>query len=349
MLCDVYPYTAGSTVLHAMLPPWANEGGIPALLARLRDDAVRERVRRDIAGGVAGWENTVGNGGWDLIAVAAAPTHPHIQGRRIADLAAERAVDPVDYVADLLLAEEGEVTIISHSMREDDVRRVIASPLAMIGSDGVPKPGRPHPRWAGSFTRVLGRYGRDEGLLTLENAVHKMTGLPAARFGLTGRGTIRDGAHADLVVLDPATVRDRATFDSPLLAPEGIGTVVVATASPSTTDGPPGSGPDRWWGCDEPRPCRRGGRAGPPRFRWSSPSTPSMSTPARASAPTTRPSCPSPPRRNCCSSRRSPGASTPVSCAPTVPSTSSTRTGRAAPGCCPGSAGPAGASRTCAG
>ncbi|WP_405638946.1 amidohydrolase family protein [Streptomyces uncialis] len=228
VLCDVYPYTAGSTVLHAMLPPWANEGGIPALLARLRDDAVRERIRRDIAGGVAGWENTVGNGGWDLIAVAAAPTHPHIQGRRIADLAAERAVDPVDYVADLLLAEEGEVTIISHSMREDDVRRVIASPLAMIGSDGVPKPGRPHPRWAGSFTRVLGRYGRDEGLLTLENAVHKMTGLPAARFGLTGRGTIRDGAHADLVVLDPAAVRDRATFDSPLLAPEGIGTVVVA-------------------------------------------------------------------------------------------------------------------------
>ncbi|MFD5558793.1 amidohydrolase family protein [Streptomyces sp. NPDC127068] len=228
VLCDVYPYTAGSTVLHAMLPPWANAGGIGALLARLHQESVRELIRRDIAEGVDGWENTVGNGGWDLIAVAAAPTHPHVQGRRIADLAAERGCDPVDYVCDLLLAEQGEVTIISHSMREDDVCRVIASPLSMIGSDGVPKPGRPHPRWAGSFARVLGHYGRDEHLLTLETAVHKMTGLPAARFGLTGRGTVHQGAHADLVVFDPATVSDRATFDRPLAAPDGIGAVVVA-------------------------------------------------------------------------------------------------------------------------
>ncbi|MFE0425888.1 amidohydrolase family protein, partial [Streptomyces sp. NPDC058953] len=138
------------------------------------------------------------------------------------------ALDPVEYVCDLLLAEDGEVTIISHSMREDDVRRVIASPLAMIGSDGVPKPGRPHPRWAGSFARVLGHYGRDEGLLTLEDAVHKMTGLPACRFRLTGRGTVADGARADLVVLDPGTVRDTATFERPLLAPEGVTAVVVA-------------------------------------------------------------------------------------------------------------------------
>ncbi|MGX2992800.1 N-acyl-D-amino-acid deacylase family protein [Streptomyces sp. JNUCC 64] len=228
VLCDVYPYTAGSTVLHAMLPPWANEGGIGALLARLHEEPVRERIRKDIARGVEGWENTVGNGGWDLIAVAAAPTHPHVQGRRIADLAAERGCDPVDYVCDLLLAEQGEVTIISHSMREDDVRRVVASPLSMIGSDGVPKPGRPHPRWAGSFARVLGHYARDEGLLTLEAAVHKMTGLPAARFRLAGRGTVTGGAHADLVVLDPAAVRDRATFERPLSRPEGVDTVLVA-------------------------------------------------------------------------------------------------------------------------
>ncbi|MFF0445254.1 amidohydrolase family protein [Streptomyces sp. NPDC004609] len=228
VLCDVYPYTAGSTVLHALLPPWANEGGVGALLARLRLPEVRDRIRTSIAQGVEGWENTVGNGGWDLIAVAAAPTHPGAEGHRIADLAAAAGADPVDYVCDLLLAEGGEVTIISHSMREDDVRRVLTSPLAMIGSDGVPKPGRPHPRWAGSFARVLGHYGRDEGLLSLESAVHKMTGLPARRFALTGRGTVHDGAHADLVVLDPDAVRDTATFDRPLLAPEGIGTVVVA-------------------------------------------------------------------------------------------------------------------------
>jgi N-acyl-D-amino-acid deacylase len=228
VLCDVYPYTAGSTVLHAMLPPWANEGGIGALLARLPLPEVRDRIRVSIAEGVPGWENTVGNGGWDLIAVAAAPGRPGAEGRRIAELAAAAGADPVDYVCDLLLAEGGEVTIISHSMREDDVRRVLASPLSMIGSDGVPKPGRPHPRWAGTFPRVLGHYGRNEGLLSLETAVHKMTGLPAARFGLAGRGVVADGAVADLVVLDPATVLDGATFENPLVAPEGIGTVVVA-------------------------------------------------------------------------------------------------------------------------
>ncbi|MFE6056381.1 amidohydrolase family protein [Kitasatospora sp. NPDC056446] len=228
VLCDVYPYTAGSTVLHAMLPPWTSEGGPAALLERLRGQEVRDRIRYDIENGVEGWENTVGNGGWDLISVAAAPARRPAEGRRIADLAAERGADPVDYVCDLLLDARGEVTIISHSMREDDVRRVLASPLSMIGSDGVPKPGRPHPRWAGSFARVLGHYGRAQGLLPLELAVHKMTGLPAARFRLAGRGVVRDGAVADLVVLDPDTVLDGATFEQPLLPPVGVDTVVVA-------------------------------------------------------------------------------------------------------------------------
>ncbi|MEO3978261.1 D-aminoacylase [Streptomyces sp. CAU 1734] len=228
VLCDVYPYTAGSTVLHAMLPPWTNDGGVAALLAGLDRSEVRDRIRRDIAGGVPGWENTVGNGGWDLITVAAARTRPGAEGRSIAELAAGAGTDPVEYVCDLLLAEQGEVTIISHSMREDDVRRVLTSPLSMIGSDGVPKPGRPHPRWAGTFARVLGHYGREERLLSLESAVHKMTGMPARRFGLTGRGTVRDGARADLVVLDPATVLDAATFDRPLLPPEGVTAVIVA-------------------------------------------------------------------------------------------------------------------------
>ncbi|MFJ6618687.1 amidohydrolase family protein [Kitasatospora sp. NPDC091335] len=228
VLCDVYPYTAGSTVLHAMLPPWTSEGGPAALLERLRSKEVRDRVRADIANGVEGWENTVGNGGWDLISVAAAPARRAAEGRRIADLAAERGADPVDYVCDLLLEAQGEVTIISHSMREDDVRRVLASPLSMIGSDGVPKPGRPHPRWAGSFARVLGHYGREQGLLPLELAVHKMTGLPAGRFGLAGRGVVSDGAVADLVVLDAQAVLDSATFEQPLLPPVGVETVVVA-------------------------------------------------------------------------------------------------------------------------
>ncbi|MEV4546006.1 N-acyl-D-amino-acid deacylase family protein [Micromonospora echinaurantiaca] len=225
--CDVYPYTAGSTALHAMLPPWVIADGVPAMLAALADTTVRDRIRADLAAGLPGWENTVGNGGWDLIRVASAPTSPAVEGHTVADLAAARGVDPVDYVCDLLAAEAGNVTIISHSMREDDVRRVLASPLSMICSDGVPKPGRPHPRWAGSFARVLGHYVRDVGLLSLTEAVHKMTGLPARRFGLHERGLLADGYAADLVILDPAETADGATYDEPLAPPRGIRHVLV--------------------------------------------------------------------------------------------------------------------------
>ncbi|PSL08433.1 dihydroorotase/N-acyl-D-amino-acid deacylase [Haloactinopolyspora alba] len=227
VLCDVYPYTAGSTVLHAMLPPWITSGGVGAMLATLGEDGVRGRIRADIASGLPGWENTVGNGGWDLIVVASAARTPQLEGVSVAEAAASAGTDPVDLACDLLLANDGEVTIISRSMHEDDVRRVVASPLSMIASDGVPKLGRPHPRWAGTFARTLGRYVRHEEVLTLEDAVHKMTGMPAGRFGLRGRGVIRDGATADLVVLDPGRVRDTATYDDPLARPKGIRAVVV--------------------------------------------------------------------------------------------------------------------------
>ncbi|MEV0586380.1 D-aminoacylase [Nonomuraea sp. NPDC050310] len=224
--CDVYPYTAGSTSLSAMLPPWANDGGSEALAARLADPAQRELMRRAIADGVPGWENTVGNGGWDRISIACAEHRPADEGRVIADLAADRGLDPLDLVAELLAG--GEVTIISHSMVEEDVQRVLGRPYTMIGSDGVPKPGRPHPRWAGTFPRVLGHYGRDLGLLGVAEAVRRMTGLAAERFGLRDRGVLRDGAHADLVVFDPAAVADRATYAEPLLPPAGIALVAVA-------------------------------------------------------------------------------------------------------------------------
>jgi dihydroorotase/N-acyl-D-amino-acid deacylase len=226
--CDVYPYTAGSTSLSALLPPWAGAGGPDALMRRLADAGQRELMRRAIAEGVPGWENTVGNGGWDRISVAGAAAHPELQGRTVAEIAAGRGLDPVDLAAELLIAEAGEVMIISHSMREDDVRRVLTAPFTMIGSDGVPKPGLPHPRWAGTFARVLGRYARDLGIMSVETAVHRMTGLAAARFGLTGRGVLYDGAHADLVVFDPDTVGDRATYTEPLLPPGGVHRVLVA-------------------------------------------------------------------------------------------------------------------------
>jgi dihydroorotase/N-acyl-D-amino-acid deacylase len=225
--CDMYPYTAGSTALAAMLPPWAHDGGTARLLERLADPAQRRLMREDIERGVPGWENTVGNGGWDRISVAGAGRNPELQGLTIADAATDRRVEPLDLVAELLLAHDGDVTIISHSMREDDVRRVLASPHTMIGSDGVPKPGLPHPRWAGTFARVLGHYARDLGLFSIPEAVRKMTGATTARFGLAGRGLLRDGAFADLVAFDPRTIADRATFAEPLLPPDGIRAVIV--------------------------------------------------------------------------------------------------------------------------
>lgn len=229
VLCDVYPYTAGSTTMHAMLPPWTASDGIAAMLARLTRPDVRDRVRTGIASGLPGWENTVGsNGGWHSIVVSSAPRTPEHEGLSVSELAQARGADPVDVACELLAANDGAVSIISRSMHEDDVRRVLANPLSMIASDGVPRLGRPHPRWAGTFARVLGRYVRHEALLTLETAVHKMTALPAARFGLRGRGVITPGAVADLAVWDPATIRDTATYDAPLARPRGIRAVIVA-------------------------------------------------------------------------------------------------------------------------
>ncbi|MDO3702767.1 D-aminoacylase [Micromonospora sp. C28SCA-DRY-2] len=256
--CDVYPYTAGSTALHAMLPPWVIADGVPAMLAALADPAVRDRIRVDLATGLPGWENTVGNGGWDLIRVASAPLSPAVEGHTVADVAAARGVDPVDYVCDLLAAEAGNVTIISHSMREDDVRRVLASPLSMVCSDGVPKPGRPHPRWAGSFARVLGHYVREVGLLDLTEAVHKMTGMPARRFGLRGRGLLADGYAADLVILDPAVAADGATYDDPLAPPRGIHRVLVDGRVVVDGDRVTGARPGRVLAVPDREPALRG-------------------------------------------------------------------------------------------
>ena len=228
VMIDVYPYVAGSTTLTALLPPWTYVGGVDALLACLGSPKERDRIRRDLESGLDGWQRLVdGNDGWAHVRIAGARRHREFEGRFIPELAEDAGVDAVDFVADLLRAEEGQVTVVVFSMAEEDVARVLASPLAMVGSDGIPLPGKPHPRWAGSFARVLGRYARDQGLFTLEQAVHKMTGLPAQRFGLAGRGRVEEGMRADLVVFDFGDVVDEATYDEPLRPPTGVRHVLV--------------------------------------------------------------------------------------------------------------------------
>jgi dihydroorotase/N-acyl-D-amino-acid deacylase len=225
--CDVYPYTAGSTILHAILPGWAQAGGIGAMLERLRDRASRDRITHDLEEPSDTWENMVRAAGWDRITLATCPGHPEYEGHTIAELAENSGKSAADTAYDLILEERGAATMIIHHMHEDDVRRVIAYDGATIGSDGIPAPGKPHPRWAGTFARILGRYTREEGLLSLTDAIHKMTGMTAERFGLTDRGHIAPGKAADLVVFDPAGIADRATYDDPLQTAAGVRHVVV--------------------------------------------------------------------------------------------------------------------------
>lgn len=224
---DVYPYTAGSTVLQAVLPAWAQEGGISAMVERLGDGLVRDRIRQEYANWPPHLENLAGQAGWERIVIAACPGRPDIEGRTIVDLASDAGRGEADFVFDLLIEQRARVLIVLHSMSEGDVARVLASDVAMVGSDGIPVPGKPHPRWAGTFSRVLGRYSREQRLFDLATAIRKMTSLPAERFGLRGRGVLAPGAAADLVVFDPGTVADRATYEDPLLPPSGVRDVFV--------------------------------------------------------------------------------------------------------------------------
>jgi N-acyl-D-amino-acid deacylase len=231
---DVYPYTASSTTLRTLLPDRALEGGIEATLARLADPAERARLAADVEAGAGSRENFAANVGWDAIMVAFAPSRPEAEGRRLSDVARAWAVPPAEAAFRLIEAERGRAYMILFQLDEADVRRVLAHPAVMIGSDGSAlattgelSRGTPHPRSYGTFPRVLGRYARDEGVLTLPQAVWKMTGLPAARLGLADRGVIRVGARADLVAFDAATVADRATYEAPHQYPVGIRHVLV--------------------------------------------------------------------------------------------------------------------------
>jgi N-acyl-D-amino-acid deacylase len=204
---DQYPYTAGSTSLAAVL----------------------QNLEEGTAGfGAVEWRNHL---------LASAPRHPEWEGRTVTDLAATFGVAPLDAARRIVAAEGDGAVVVIESMSEDDVRTVMAHPSTMIGSDGIPTlGGKPHPRLYGAFARVLGHYARDERVLSLEEAVHRMTGLPAAQFGVAGRGTIEPGAWADLVLFDPTTIDDVATYESPRQHPAGISTVWV-NGTPVVRDG----------------------------------------------------------------------------------------------------------------
>jgi N-acyl-D-aspartate/D-glutamate deacylase len=202
------------------------------MLARLRDPAGCARVREAVLS--TRGESMALRVGWEHIMIVGTTRRRDAEGRRLADIAAARHLEPVDAMFELLLDEGGRAGVILFQMDEADLRRALAHPAVMVGSDGssLAPTGpsgatKPHPRSYGTFPRVLGRYARDERTFPLAQAVHKMTGLPARRLGLRDRGVIREGARADLVVFDPRRVIDAATFEDPHRYPVGIEHVVV--------------------------------------------------------------------------------------------------------------------------
>ncbi|HLZ62725.1 MAG TPA: D-aminoacylase [Ktedonosporobacter sp.] len=228
---DVYPYTAGSTTITQLLPPWVLEGGVSSMVERLRDPASRQRIRRDFANGLPGWENQVAANGWERIRLSTLQQAQYkpLEGMSIIEAAETLGMPPDEALFHLVTEEQGRITILIFSMDDRDVDQVVQSPFSMIGSDGLPiLSGRPHPRLYGTFPRFIKRYVRDLRSLELEQAIHKVTALPAARFGLSDHGMIAEGKVADLVIFDPALINDRATYSDPQLYPEGISAVIVS-------------------------------------------------------------------------------------------------------------------------
>ena len=234
VLGDVYPYNAGSTKLDNLMPSWSHAGGLDKLLERLGDRATRRKVAEECLVDGERWR-TGGSGevGFDQVFIASCKRR-ELEGLSLAQIARQSGTAPADTLMDLLLEQKCTVGMVSFTQSLDNVAKVIAHPALMIGSDSIPlfegdgdKPGKPHPRTYGTFPRVLGEYARERRLISMETAVHKMTGMPAGRLGLKDRGLLREGFAADVTVFDPAAVKDESTYADPHRYPSGIPYVIV--------------------------------------------------------------------------------------------------------------------------
>ncbi len=234
---DIYPYIAGSTSLSACLPPWALEGGTEKMLSRLKDMRIRQQLKKEITTDSKEWENIyLGSGGASGVLIGSVVNRDleALQGKRLSQIAEEQGKEPLDALFDLILADHGQTGAIYFMMSEDDMRAAMRAPFVSFctdsgarANDGPLAGAKSHPRGWGSYPRILGRYVREERLLSLEQAIHKMTGMPAKRVGLRDRGLLRAGSFADITIFDPKTVIDRATFEMPNQHPDGINYVIV--------------------------------------------------------------------------------------------------------------------------
>ena len=227
---DRYPYIAYQTGLTNLFPVWSRDGGTAAFLRRLDDPSTEDRIKRETLAKVdliGGWNNV-------LISSAGRGADSTAAGKRLDAYAKAKGVDPYDATRSLLRSSNGSTGMVGFAMSEENLDRILAHPLGMVCSDGgafaidgPSRRGSPHPRGLGTFPRVLGRYVRERKALTLEQAIRKMTAMPAARLRLADRGRVAPKLAADLVVFDPATVIDKATYEEPFQYPQGIRAVVV--------------------------------------------------------------------------------------------------------------------------
>ncbi|MEW6110215.1 MAG: D-aminoacylase [Nitrospirota bacterium] len=230
LTCDRYPYTASSTDLDSIMPSWVFAGGNDEELRRLEDAGARKRIKDEMK------EEAVSEGYWRKVVISSVVSEKNrwMEGRTVADVSKTLGESEIDAVFRILLEENLRAGAIFESMCEENLKKFLSLPFCMIGSDsssrcfdGPTKKGKPHPRGFGTFPRFFGKYVRDKNLMPLSDAIHKATKLPAQTFGLKGRGVIKEGMYADLVVFDPKKIIDKATYDDPFQRPEGIYYVIV--------------------------------------------------------------------------------------------------------------------------
>lgn len=224
--CDVYPYVTANTQFSSLLPPWALAGGTDALLRRLADPTLRARMIRDLKGQGIAFENLSLLSGWDKILINEC-TPPDFEGKTVTEIAAQRRQDPFETALDIIVESGNSAMMIIELMCESDVRTVLASPYAMVCTDGFPSQGKCHPRYTASFIRVLEKYVKQESLLSLQEAVRKMTDLPARKLGLPDRGRLEQGCKADLLVMDLERLHDTSDYSHPSTLARGMEYVFI--------------------------------------------------------------------------------------------------------------------------
>lgn len=234
---DQYPYTAWGTGLVDYIPAWVTKAGHEELVKLLGDPVSRKKIRAEIDAEIETGDHAYNTAPWENVQIAMirSKENKHLMGRRIADIAEERGVDPFDFIFDLLIAEKGMVKTLVFCMDEADVMTILQHPQTIISSDaravatyGELSKGSPHPRYYGAFPRILGKYVREEKLMTLETAIKKMTSMPAKIMGLDTRGTLAPGKVADITIFNPDTVIDVASFENPHQYSRGIEKVIMA-------------------------------------------------------------------------------------------------------------------------